>query len=113
MRLPRGSAAISELGENGRKSTHRPLSRSSDVEVQAMLEPPRSQRKHGKSKRRDRSQSRDPSNRLSIRSVNPNVQPPDDAAELRHSRGSAGTEDYQRLKEELEAMKKVCDPACS
>ncbi|EKM49055.1 uncharacterized protein PHACADRAFT_154728 [Phanerochaete carnosa HHB-10118-sp] len=106
VRPQRGPAPITELGEHGRKSGHRPLSRSSDVEVQVMLDPPRSQRKHGKSKRKDRSHSRGPSDRPSVRSFNPNAQTADDAAELRHLHGSAGIEEYLKLKEELETMKK-------
>lgn len=84
---------------------HRPVSHSSDVEVQAMLEP-RSQRKHGKSKRRDRSQSRDPANRLSVRVVNANSQQTDGPVELRHAHAASGAEDYARLKEELEKTRK-------
>ncbi|GJE91286.1 hypothetical protein PsYK624_074350 [Phanerochaete sordida] len=99
----RGAAHVTELGEH-RKSTHRPVSRSSDVEVQAMLEGPRSQRRHGKSKRRERSQSRDPANRLSVRAANAGAQPAEGAVEHRYSHGP---EDYSKLKEELDSMKKA------
>ena len=99
---PLAASAEGSNDQNPRKSLVRSMSRSSDAEVQAMLEP-RSHRKHGKSKRRDRSASREPPNRSSVRSNNT---PSTD--DHRGSRGPFVGEDVYKLREELEAMKKVC-----
>lgn len=90
--------------EQSRKSANLSMSRSSDVEVQAMLDP-RSPRKHGKSKRRDRSASRDASTRPSARSAH-QLLGEDSGGSHRYSRAH---DDYHKLKEELETVKKVRD----
>ena len=97
--LPTHPEATSE--HSRRSIWHRPISRCSDIEVQAMLEP-RVSRKQGKSKRRDRSPSRDAPNRAPVRAVGE-----EGTATHRHHRGSTPGEDYHKIKEELEAIKKV------
>lgn len=63
---------------------------------------PRSPRKHSKSKRRDRSASRDASTRLTARSVHQHLGE-DNGGSHRHPRVH---DDYHKLKEELETLKK-------
>jgi hypothetical protein len=88
-------------GEQNRKSTFRPFSRSCEAEVQAMLET-RSRRQRGRSKRRDRSASRDAANRSSARLNHTQV-----VDDQRCLGGNNAGEDLHKLREELEAMKQV------
>lgn len=105
MRSQRPSSGAYDGHSEQRRSLHRPVSRNSDVEVPAASET-KIPRRHGKAKRRDRSQSRDANNRLSVRVSK--AEPAEESASIqRHSRGSTGHDEYQKMKEELDTAKKA------
>lgn len=107
MRIQRSLSSLPEApSDHVRRSIWtRPVSRSSDVEAQATQEP-RTNRKHGKSKRRERSPSRDASSRPSVHPLGEES----GVTRQRHTRGPTVGEDYHKIKEELEAAKKVLNP---
>lgn len=102
--MPRPTRPSAAVVEENRKSTLRPFSRSSDAEVKAMLEPrePRPHRRRAKSKRRDRSASREAANSANVRHVDASV-----VEEQQSSRSIQVDDDTRKLRQELEAAKKV------